>query len=199
MHLKKLLSSQCKFYTLWLDNTYDFPPFSPFRYIDLYKYFINCLCPVAPRCFWRNNSAFFIKMVSHFFYTELHNVLLVGSSFCWPVEWGFRKYKCAVAHVLLWFPPPVFLDFRSVFDELEAKGIAVLYRKCRWVSCLNFCFFLRVDSIRSVLSRSWSPYQSGRNAWMIVMSFLLALKVPFFRVYCDSLRSLLISLISYRR
>lgn len=178
MHLKKLLSSQGKFYTLWLDNTCDFPPFSPFRYIDFYKYFINRLCPISPRCFWRYNSAFFIKMVSHFCgenYMTYFSLVAVSAG-----QSGFRKYKCAIAHVLVWFPPPVFWVFRSTFDELEAKDIAVLYTKCRWVSCLNFRVSLRVDLIISMLFRSWSRYQSGYNAWMTAMSFLLVLKIGLF-------------------
>ena len=178
MHLKKLLSSQSKFYTLWLDNTCDFPPFSPSRYIDFYKYFINRLCPISPRCFWRNNSAFFIKMVSHFCgenYMTYFSVVAVSAGHS-----GFRKYKCAIAHVLAWLPPPVFWVFRSTFGELEAKDIAVLYTKCRWVSCLNFRVSLRVDLIISMLFRSWSRYQSGYNAWMTAMSFLLVLKIGLF-------------------
>ena len=175
MHLKKLQSSQSKFYTLWLDNTCDFPPFSSFRYIDFYKYFINRLCPISPRCFWRNNSAFFIKMVSHFFrenYMTYFSLVAVSAG-----QSGFGRHKCAIAHVLGWFPPPVFWVFRSTFDELEARDIAVLYTKCRWVFCLNFCLFLRVDLIISMLFRSWSRYQSGYNAWMTAMSFLPVLKI----------------------
>ena len=138
--------------------------------------------PNFPKVFLKEQLRFFHQNGQPFLRRELHDVVLVSSSFCWPVEWGFRfsKYKCAIAHVLVWFPPPVFWVFRSTFDELEAKDIAVLYTKCRWVSCLNFRVSLRVDLIISMLFRSWSRYQSGYNAWITAMSFLLVLKIGLF-------------------
>lgn len=136
--------------------------------------------PNFPTVFLKEQLRFFHQNGQPFSQRELHDVLPVGSSFCWPVEWGVRAYKCAIAHVLVWFPPPVFWVFRSTFDELEAKDIAVLYTKCRWVSCLNFRLFLRVDLIISMLFRSWCRYQSGYNAWMTAMSFLPVLKIGLF-------------------
>lgn len=201
MHLKKLLSSQSKFYTLWLDNTCDFPPFSPFRYIDFYKDFINRLCPISPRCFWRNNSAFFIKMVSHFCgesYMTYFWVVAVSAG-----QSGFRKYKCADAPLLTCgrdFLHRYFEFFAALSTSWKSKILQFCTRNVgeypAWIF-VSFFAWIWLDQCFSVRDLDTSPSTHG---WLQWASCLFS-KLNFFMVnlYSKSLRSLLISLISYGR
>ena len=139
MHLKKLLSSQSKFYTLWLDNTCDFPPFSPFRYIDFYKYFINRLCPISPRCFWRNNSAFFIKMVSHFCgenYMTYFSVVAVSAG-----QSGLESINAQMRHC-------------SRVGVISSTGILSFSQHFRRVGSQRYCSFVHEMSVSILLEFS---------------------------------------------